>query len=239
MHPRMRIRLILFDIDGTLIDAGGAGRRALMAAFDRMFSPPSLSAAERVPFAGKTDARIFVEMARELGIEASRLAAQRAAFERIYEVALRHELERKDAPPQRVLPGVPTLLAALKDRPDARTGLLTGNIAIGARLKLERFALNRFFEGGGFGDDAADRRGVARVAREDMARRTGIDFDGTDVVVVGDTGNDVDCARANGYRSIGVDTGWAKPGELPAARPDTLFDDLSDTAAVLRALFKG
>ena len=195
----MRVSLILFDIDGTLVDAGGAGRRALLSTFDRLFSPASLSAAGRVPFAGKTDVAILRDMARELGVGVDDLARKRAEFERVYEDALRHELYLEDAPPQRVLPGVLELLGVLADRADARIGLLTGNIAVGARLKLERFDLDRFFEGGGFGDDAPDRRAVARAARADMARRSGIDFDAGDVVVVGDTDSDVDCAHANGF----------------------------------------
>ena len=234
----MRVYLILFDIDGTLVDTGGAGRRALLAAFDRLFRPASLSAAARVPFAGRTDVTIFRDLARELGIGADDLAKKRVEFERVYGVALHRELHREDAPPQCVLPGVLPLLEALGARPDARLGLLTGNIAIGARLKLERFDLDRFFEGGGFGDAAPDRRGVARAALEDMVRRTGVDFAASDVVVVGDTDNDVDCARANGFRAIAVDTGWAEPGSLTMAQPDALFDDLSNTDAVLRAIFQ-
>jgi phosphoglycolate phosphatase-like HAD superfamily hydrolase len=234
----MRVYLILFDIDGTLVDTGGAGRRALLAAFDRLFRPASLSAAARVPFAGRTDVAIFRDLARKLGIGADDLAKKRVEFERVYGVALHRELHLEDAPPQCVLPGVLPLLEALGARPDARLGLLTGNIAIGARLKLERFDLDRFFEGGGFGDAAPDRRGVARAALEDMVRRTGVDFAASDVVVVGDTDNDVDCARANGFRAIAVDTGWAEPGSLTTARPDALFDDLSNTDAVLQAIFQ-
>jgi len=233
----MRIHLILFDIDGTLVDAGGAGRRALLRAFGEVFDPASLSSAGRVPFGGKTDVAIFREMAHEMGVDAASLESKRADLERAYEAALRHEL-RIEGPRQRVLPGVLALLDALTTRPDARVGLLTGNIAIGARLKLERFDLFRFFDGGGFGDDAKNRRGVARAAVRDMSKRTGIDFPASDVVVVGDTDNDVDCARANRFRSFAVDTGFATPGSLAKARPDALFDDLSDTNAVLKTIFE-
>jgi len=238
MSPRMHVRLILFDIDGTLVDTAGAGRRALLTAFDRLFRPASLSAATQVLFAGKTDVAILRDMAHELGIREEDLARNRAKFVTLYEGALRHELHAGDAPPQRVLPGVLALLDRLANRADARTGLLTGNIVIGARLKLERFDLNRFFAGGGFGDYEADRRDVARAAVEDMARRTGVDFAPADVIVIGDTDNDVDCARANGFRSIAVDTGWAEPGSLNEARPDALFDDLSNTDAVVEAIFE-
>ena len=151
---------------------------------------------------------------------------------------MRHELSRTDGPTRRVLPGVTPLLKALSARDDARLGLLTGNIATGARLKLEAMDLMGYFDGGGFGDDAEDRRGVARAARRDMVRRTGIEFTARDVIVVGDTEKDVDCAHANGFRAIAVDTGWAEPGRLPASRPHALFDDLSDTDAVLRAVFE-
>ena len=233
----MHVRLILFDIDGTLVDTGGAGRRALLATFDRLFGPLSFVGADRVPFGGRTDTSILRDLARKLGIDEQRLAARSAEFERTYAVMLRRELSRDGAPAQRVLPGVLQLLEALMRRRDSRLGLLTGNIATGARLKLERHRTDRFFEGGGFGDDAPDRRGVALKARDDMARRCGIEFSAGDVVVVGDTDQDVDCAQAHGFRAIAVDTGWAEPGSLIAARPDALFDDLSDTDTVLRAIF--
>ncbi len=234
----MRVRLVLFDIDGTLVDCGGAGRRALVRAFEKLFRPGSLSAAMLVPFAGKTDFLIFREIAHALGIKSQRLARKRAEFERAYETALQRELHDGDGPPQRVLPGVLPLLTTLAARDDVRVGLLTGNIPLGARLKLERFDLYRFFEGGGFGDDARNRRGVARAAREDMRRRTGIDFAPRDIVVFGDTDEDVDCARHNGFRSVAVETGWAEPGSLEAAEPDALFADLSDTDAVLQVIFE-
>ncbi|NIM01450.1 MAG: HAD hydrolase-like protein [Acidobacteria bacterium] len=233
----MCARLVLFDIDGTLVDCGGAGRRALVGAFEQLFRPGSVSAAMLVPFAGKTDFRIFREIAHALGIKSQRLAKKRAEFERAYELALHRELHDGEDTTQRVLPGVLTLLEKLAARDDARVGLLTGNIPLGARLKLERFDLDRFFEGGGFGDDARNRRGVARAAREDMQRRTGIDFAPDDVVVFGDTDEDVDCARHNGFRAVAVETGWAEPGSLEAAKPDALFRDLSDTDAVLETIF--
>jgi len=231
-----RVRLILFDIDGTLVNAGGAGRRALIAAFDELFAPESLDGAERVPFAGHTDGFIFREMGLAVGVAPESLALRREEFERTYTDALRKEMRRGDAASRRVLPGVFPLLETLENRSDARLGLLTGNVEAGARIKLGHFDLNRFFPGGGFGDDAEDRRGVARAARDDMARRSGIAFDDRDVVVIGDTDQDVDCARFNGFRSIAVETGWASPGSLAAAAPDVLFDDLSETEAVLQAL---
>lgn len=234
----MRVKLILFDIDGTLIDSGGAGRRALMRAFEGLFRPTSLNGADRVRFGGRTDRAIFVDLARELGIPESDLAARSREFEAAYAEALRVEMGRADGAPRRVLPGVPPLLDALEERADARLGLLTGNIAIGARLKLEPFDLNRYFPGGGFGDDAPDRRGVAQVAHADLSRRSGIDFAPQDVFVVGDTENDVDCAHANGFHAIAVDTGWATPGSLPHSNPHALFDDLADTAAVLDSIFE-
>lgn len=209
----------------------------MLAAFETLFAPPSLDGAENVPFAGNTDRAIFRDIAVALSVRPEQLVERAEEFERTYAEALRRELWREDAPAQRVLPGVLRLLEKLARRNDARIGLLTGNLAVGARLKLERFDLDRFFVGGGFGDDATSRRDVARAAREDMARRCRIDFDAADVVVLGDTDNDVDCARANGFHAIAVETGWAAPGSLVAARPDALFADLSETEAVLEALF--
>lgn len=234
-----RTRLILFDVDGTLVDTGGAGRRALLATFERLFAPASLDGGLQVPFAGNTDRSILLNLCRALGISPRAFDERAGEFESAYAQALHVELWREDSPYQRVLPGVLPLLENLNLRSDARVGLLTGNLAVGARLKLGRFDLNRFFAGGGFGDDSKDRRDVARAARSDMAARCGIDFDARDVVVIGDTDNDIDCAKANGFRSIAVETGWAAPGSLTAARPDALFADLSATEDVLEVLFGG
>lgn len=229
------MRLVLFDIDGTLVDTAGAGRRAMVEAFRRRFDLEELDGAGTVPFAGNTDPSIFRAMAEAAGIEERRYAATAADLRETYLQMLERELARPDER-RRLLPGISELLAALARREDVVQGLVTGNLERGARLKLESFALNDYFPGGGFGSDAADRREVARLAAEKLSRIAGRRFAGPEVTVVGDTAQDVDCARANGFRVLAVETGFAQPGELQAARPDILLDDLGDLQRVLEAL---
>ena len=130
-------------------------------------------------------------------------------------------------PKRRSMPGVRPLLEALIERPDVSLGLLTGNLEAGARIKLEPFGMNRYFRGGGFGSDHSDRSEVARLAWLKLCNLTAIPFPASDVVVVGDTEHDVACARANRFRAIAVEAGWATREELQASAPDELLADLS------------
>jgi phosphoglycolate phosphatase-like HAD superfamily hydrolase len=228
--------LILFDIDGTLLDTAGAGRIAIEKAFTEVFEIDYVSAKARsVPFAGMTDASIFQALAEAAEISPLRFTSLRADLHAAYFRELRSEMARPE-PGRRTLPGVVELLERLEGRPDCYLGLLTGNLEIGARIKLEPFGLNRFFPGGGFGSDHPDRREVARVARLKLCDMTGIGFEPCRVVVVGDTEHDVDCARANGYRAVAVETGWGLRERLEAARPDALLRDLEDQSLVGAAL---
>jgi len=227
--------LILFDVDGTLVNTAGAGRVAIEQAFQRVFGIDSIASKGRqVKFAGLSDPVIFRGLARTVGLDLDALNSRRDELERAYLVALDAEMRRPD-PRRRALPGVRPLLETLQGLGHAHLGLLTGNIEPGARRKLEPFDLNRFFPGGGYGSDHADRREIARHARHELARLTGLDFPSERVVVVGDTENDVDCARANGFRAIAVDTGFATREGLEASRPDALLPDLTDQARVLAA----
>jgi phosphoglycolate phosphatase-like HAD superfamily hydrolase len=228
--------LILFDIDGTLVDTAGAGRYAIERAFTEVFEIDYVAAKARsVPFAGMTDSSIFQALADAAGVPPLRFTALRADLHAAYFRELKVEMARPE-PGRRSLPGVVALLELLEERPACHSGLLTGNLEIGARIKLEPFGLNRFFSGGGFGSDHPDRREVARVARLKLCGITGIDFEPSRVVVVGDTEHDVDCARANGYKAVAVETGWASREKLEAARPDALLGDLEDQSLVAAAL---
>ncbi|MDX1387812.1 MAG: HAD family hydrolase [Acidobacteriota bacterium] len=232
----MEPRLVLFDIDGTLVDTAGAGRHALVEALRRMYDiDGDVELSRRVKFEGKTDPIIVVELAEVFGIETQRVKDQVREFERLYLEILGAILARPDER-RRVLPGVIPLLDALSERPDTHVGLLTGNIEAGGRAKLASLDLERYFEAGGFASDHPDRRVIARIAREKMERSTGLFFDPERTVVVGDTHHDVECARANGFRVVAVNSGYVPRETLVAAGPDALFDDLSDLDAVLRAL---
>jgi phosphoglycolate phosphatase-like HAD superfamily hydrolase len=232
MHPR----LILFDVDGTLVDTAGAGRIAMQNAFIEVFRVDAVARATgTVRFAGMTDPNIFTAVAREADVAREELVARIDDLRSAY---LRHLRETMDRPDDRrhVLPGVLPLLDELEEREDVSLGLLTGNLESGARIKLEPFGLNRRFPGGGFSSDHADRREIARIAREKISRLTGLSFPPGRTTVIGDTRHDVDCARANGFRALGVNTGWGGRESLEASGPDALFDDLTDLGAVLDAL---
>lgn len=228
--------LILFDVDGTLIDTAGAGRRSLERAFETVLGLRDVAAVSaRVRFNGKTDPIIIAEIAREAGLDAAEVGRFAPPLERAYLDALRDEMSRPD-PRRRTIPGVVALLEALAPRPGVTLGLLTGNIEEGARLKLAPFELNRFFPDGGFASDHADRTAIARIAHEKLSRRAGIPFERERTWVIGDTELDVACARDNGFRAAAVDSGWTPRERLVSARPDLLLDDFTDVPAVIAAL---
>jgi phosphoglycolate phosphatase-like HAD superfamily hydrolase len=219
------MKLVLFDVDGTLIDAHRSGRRALARAFARTFGLDATdvdASLDRVSFAGCTDLKIVGDAADVLRLE---LDGKRDALLEAY----LGELERGVAErPARRLPGVPAILKALQARTDRTIGLLTGNIREGARLKLGSCGLDTFFEDGGFGDDGLERADIARVAHARFTERIGHELPPRDVAVVGDTQHDVTAARACGFVSVAVDTGFGDPDALRASGPDVHLGDLSD-----------
>jgi phosphoglycolate phosphatase len=228
--------LVLFDVDGTLVDTAGAGRRGLTASFRVVFGLDGVeAAAERVRFGGKSDPTIIAEIAREAGLPPTLVAERYAELQAAYLDALAAELACPDTA-RRVLPGVPALLEGLVARGDVLLGLVTGNIEAGARAKLSAFGLNRYFPDGGFSSDHPDRGEIARIAHERLSRRAGFRFPPEDVVIVGDTELDVACAHANGFRAIAVESGWIPRVVLEAARPHALFADLTDREAVMSAM---
>lgn len=141
--------------------------------------------------------------------------------------------------PQRegqVLPGIMELLEALHGREDCVLGLLTGNIAKGAELKLSHYGVWDYFEFGAFADDHVDRNRLGPVAHARAVERHGVTFEAENVFVLGDTPRDIDCARAAGFVAVAIATGSCGKEDLAAHRPDFLFGDLSDTRSVLAAL---
>ena len=231
----MKPRLILFDVDGTLVDTAGAGRKAVERAFAEVFGADDLDGAAGVAYAGRTDPVILEAIAEALGVATDVFCSSRSILEASFVREIQSEMRRPD-PRRRALPGVTALLQTLEPMAGVHLGLLTGNMEAGARAKLEPFGLNRFFPSGGFASDHADRREIARIARDRLSELSGIDFDPAHVTVVGDTEHDVDCARANGFRAVAVDSGWVARESLERARPDVLLDDLADRTRVLKAL---
>ena len=232
----MRPTLALFDIDGTLVDTGGAGRAGLQASFQSVFGLDDVSGStSRVRFDGRTDPAIIADIAREAGIPAADVEARYAALQEAYLRALRNELAAPNAR-RRVMPGVRPLLDRLAARPDVFLGLVTGNMEEGARAKLDAFGLSRYFVDGGFSSDHPERSEIARIAHQRLSRRAGFRFPVDRVMVIGDTELDVLCARANGFRAIAVESSWVPRDRLVAAGPDTLLADLTDAEAVLAAM---
>lgn len=226
------MRLFLFDVDGTLIHARGAGRRAIARAMLEVYG--TSGAVGGYDLRGRTDPRIVIDVLRAAGVADDVIHARLdACFARYV-----RELEALvgDGEAVTVMPGVPELVRGLAARADALVGLLTGNIEPGARVKLAPTGLWPYFEVGAFGSDAIDRRRLPAVACARARALTGREFPFDRVVIIGDTPLDVDCARACGARSVAVATGSHSAGELLACAPDVFFDDFSDAARVLRAL---
>lgn len=227
------MRLVLFDIDGTLVNAGGVGRTALARALDSVYG--TVGAIERYDFRGKTDPRIVLDLLGDAGWDEMEI---RAKLESCFAIYLRElDVLVGDGAPVRLLPGVAEVVRALSDRPDVVVGLLTGNIEPGARVKLRATGLWPLFRVGAFGSDDADRRRLPAVARRRTREVLGHEVAFEQVTIVGDTPLDVDCARACGAFAVAVATGRHSEDELGACRPDRIFGDLSDVERVVDALF--
>jgi phosphoglycolate phosphatase len=233
----MRHRIVLFDIDNTLTSSGGAGRRALESSVAEVAGVPFR--APRVPFAGRTDPSILRDVLRHLGIEPAPALMARI-FERYVE---RLEEEVRGSGCGTVLPGVYETLAALEGRADVHLGVLTGNIARGAAIKLGAHGLAERFRFGAYGDDGLERPDLLPVALERW-RAACANGDGrpacrlADVYVVGDTIHDVAVARAHGARAVAVGTGhpFQDRAALLALEPDFFFEDLRAAGPFIRAV---
>ena len=223
------MKLLLFDIDGTLVLTGGAGKRSMDRAFEEVFGVPEAFA--EVSMAGRTD-RWLVETALERhGVTATpeRLDAFRASYLELLDAAIGEPGSGRRG----VMPGVAEALLALRARADAHLALLTGNYAEGARIKLEHFGLWDYFAWGAFGDDHAERDALARAAVAEAAARGIALADAAHAIVIGDTPFDIACARAAGARVVAVATGHHRLDELRAYDPDLALDDLRDLDALL------
>jgi phosphoglycolate phosphatase len=223
-------KLILFDIDGTLVLTGGAGVRALSRAFTDVFGV--IDALNGFAVAGRTDAWILGEIAARHG-----LAWNAATSNRFHDTYIGHLKEeiRRPGPRKGVMPGIRALLDALAARDDVILGLLTGNVEAGARVKLEYFDLWRYFRCGAFGDGALERNPLLRAALDRVEACGGPRIPPQDVVVVGDTPHDVAVAAAGGSRAVAVATGSYDAAALAATGADIVMDDLNDLPAALSA----
>src|SRR5881227_1530549 len=221
-------RLLLFDIDGTLIHSGGAGVRALISAFRERFEiSDDLSGIE---IAGMTDSGIVTSILKKHNIPAT--LENVSAFLDSYVHFLSLELPRRQG---KLLPGVLELLEELKSRPHLVLALLTGNVSRGAQLKLEHYGVWHFFEFGAFADDHHDRNELGPFARSRAKERHGREFS-ADIDVIGDTPRDIACGKALGARTIAVATGTWNREKLAEHDPDFLIDDFSNVDRLIDTL---
>jgi phosphoglycolate phosphatase-like HAD superfamily hydrolase len=227
--------LVLFDIDGTLLSGDGAARRAFEASLTEVFGSAGDA---RVRYDGKTDPQIARELMRGAGHDDAAIDARIPEAIHGYLARLRSEVAdgaRRFA----LLPGVVALLDALAPRADAVLGLLTGNVAEGAAVKLAAAGLDiGRFRVNAFGSDHEHRPELPRVAQRRARALLGHDFVGEAIVIVGDTPADIHCARSVGARTVAVASGRYAMAELAEHAPTHLFADLTDTDAVVAALLE-
>lgn len=225
------MRLILFDIDGTLVLTGGAGGRAMTRAFRDVFGVANGLAS--VSMAGRTDAWIVARMAAHHGLACGE--ETRARFHEAYIGHLLREIH-EPGPQKGILPGVREVLDTLTRDRRACVSLLTGNFERGAQIKLEYFDLWRYFAGGAFGDITHDRNSLLGTAIERVSASCGLSVRPSDVTIVGDTPLDVAVALAGGARSVAVATGGYDRETLKVSGADVVLDDLRDIGAALDAM---
>ncbi len=217
--------LILFDVDGTLLRCGKRVGVLFVEAMREVFG--TCAKLKGYSFAGKTDSRIVIDMIGATGRGRKEIMLEVPAMRKAYLDKLERGLRRDD---MLLLPGVRSLLEQLSARDDVLIGLLTGNWRRGARIKLDRFDLNRYFKFGAFGDDAIDRRDLVPVALERAAALGGTPIGPRRTMIVGDTELDVECARHAGAWSMAVTTGFTGAERLEAAGADWIFPDLESAA---------
>ena len=215
------IRLVLFDIDGTLIRTGGAGVRAFAKTFAAEFSLDQ--GVERIPFAGRTDPAIVREFFSLHAVQPSERNFQK--FFASYVFWLDYFIDQLHG---EILPGVKQFISALQTLPNPPlTGLLTGNIQLGAEIKLRHYQLWESFVFGAFGNDNEDRNQLACIAQQRGSRILGKPVAGDEILVIGDTPLDIACSRAINARMLAVASGLHSLKQLRDAQPAWVVENLT------------
>ena len=222
-------RLILWDIDATLISTAGAGDKALKRVVLQRYG--AIDDLRDIEIAGRTDAAIARSILQKYGAPVS--SGSVTAFLDEYLEQLAALLPHLHG---HVMPGVREILDRLHMKDDCVLALLTGNLRRGAQLKLERYGLWHYFEFGAFADDHHDRNELGGFARRRAYERHGHEFQPTLIDVIGDTGHDIACGKVFGGRTIAVATGSWTPEQLASYEPDFLFDDFSAVDEVMATL---
>ena len=224
-------RLVLFDIDGTLLSTGPAARTTFASALHDVYG--TSGDVEGYAFEGRLDPLIVTDLMRAAGVTDETIAARRADALALYLDRL--EAALRERPPV-LKPGVPALLDALEKVPGLVLALLTGNVERGARLKLSFAGIWHRFTFGVWGDDASCREELGPVALARARPVTGLAFAGSECVVVGDSRHDVACGLSFGARAVAVGTGRTALPVLAAAGAHALLADFSDTPQALEAI---
>ncbi len=223
------MKFILFDIDGTLLDSGGAGIRSLNLAFEEIFAVKN--AFRTISMAGKTDPQILRE-----GLHLHNIHCSNGIIPEFFRSYTRYLSENIANSSGHIKPGIKEALRELQTQKGCVLGLLTGNIEAGAMIKLGRFGLNSFFNVGAFGNDNEDRDRLLPVAVDKLYKQNSTQVSFRDCVVVGDTPRDISCSKPYGAFSVAVATGPYSSGALNEAGADAVFEDLSDTSAFMAVI---
>ena len=221
-------KLILWDIDGTLIVSHGAGVRAMELALTQRFGVTC--DLRQIDWAGRTDSWITGAVFNLVGLPDTPQNAH--DYLEAYLELLPKEL--RDGPQGRVLPGVFELLETLHHRKDVAQGLLTGNLRRGAEFKLTHYKVWHYFEFGAFADDSPQRNDLGPHALRRAKEKHAVDFSPAETFIIGDTPHDIECGKVIGAKTIAVATGRYTVAELQAHAPTAVFKDFADTAAFLR-----
>jgi len=224
-------KLVLFDIDGTLLLASNTNRRILVDALMAVYGTEGN--ARSYNFAGKMDSVIIHDVLKHAGLKDEHISEKFTTIKNTYIDLVKKQLRPEDI---QLLNGVPELLGKLSERKDILLGLLTGNFEGSGRHKLELPAINHFFPFGAFADDAHHRSKLPAIAVERAYSLTGKMFTPEKVIIIGDTEHDITCARAIQARSIAVSTGTYSAEQLKSHQPDALFDDFGDTQKVVSCI---
>ena len=223
------MKLLLFDVDGTLIHSGGAGRISMHQAFEELYGIED--GFKNISMYGMTDPLILKEALANHGLQWRKRDENR--FKKLYIKYLRTGIHTP-LPLKRIMAGTVELLDEISQHRNLIRGLLTGNWKEGAEIKLGFFNLNRYFELGSYADDSEIRKDLVPIAVKRCEDQKGITLDPEDVYVIGDTPLDIQCAKPHGAKTVVVATGIHTKEELLAEDPDYFFPDLTNTAEIMK-----